>query len=620
MKQTSLHILLLTAVSVVIFFTSLGGVRLWDRDEPRNAGCAIEMMQRGDMVVPIFNSELRYQKPAMLYWLMISAYQVFGVSEFAARFWSAVLGTGSVVLTYLIARRLFDTTTALLAGLVLCSSMMFCVAARAATPDSVLIFFSTLALAIYTFGVFDPKKIGLQKTWMPNRLACVAMYAVMGLAVLTKGPIGFLIPTAIIGMFLLVVRLPESEKTNPTSRLSRFRQQVLSLLRPLHPVHFLKTCGAMRLGIASVVVLFIAAPWYTLCHLQTDGDFTRIFFLSENFGRATNSFENHGGGIWYYPVAIIAGFFPWSIFLVPVMLILRTEFLKRPKSTQAPFVFLLCWVGVQVGLFSLASTKLPSYVTPCYPALAILTAFALKIWATESVKEVSSFANAWFYAAFATAAATGIAITAGLYFVGTEYLAGDITLSVLGCIPIVGAVAAMYFTLASKRQSALVTYTCTAIIFGVAFFGFGTARVDDARDSDKVLASLSDENQQVTLASYGCLESSWVYYSGGPIYELSFTPHNASTESHTLNAVRKSWKPKPRCSPEAFAAHHPDAVYITTDEHIDSLLERLPEHYSISESSEFFLKKNRKLLLVGPDTIGEKRIRTAMHVQDRPNR
>ena len=101
MKQTSLHILLLTAVSVVIFFTSLGGVRLWDRDEPRNAGCAIEMMQRGDMVVPIFNSELRYQKPAMLYWLMISAYQVFGVSEFAARFWSAVLGTGSVVLTYL---------------------------------------------------------------------------------------------------------------------------------------------------------------------------------------------------------------------------------------------------------------------------------------------------------------------------------------------------------------------------------------------------------------------------------------------------------------------------------------------------------------------------------------
>ena len=196
--------------------------------------------------------------------------------------------------------------------------MMVCVAARAATPDSVLIFFSTLALAIYTFGVFDPKKIGLQKTWMPNRLACVAMYAVMGLAVLTKGPIGFLIPTAIIGMFLLVVRLPESEKTNPTSRLSRFRQQVLSLLRPLHPVHFLKTCGAMRLGIASVVVLFIAAPWYTLCHLQTDGDFTRIFFLSENFGRATNSFENHGGGIWYYPVAIIAGFFPWSIFLVPV--------------------------------------------------------------------------------------------------------------------------------------------------------------------------------------------------------------------------------------------------------------------------------------------------------------
>ena len=463
MKHASLHIFLLMAVSAVMFFTSLGGVRLWDRDEPRNAGCAAEMMQRGEWVVPIFNAELRYQKPVMLYWLMMSAYQVFGVTEFAARFWSAVLGMGTVALTYLMARRLFDNHTALLAGLVLGSSMMFCVAARAATPDSVLIFLSSLALAIYVYGTFCPVNRGQQNSLMPNRWLCTLMYAVMGIGVLTKGPIGFLVPTVIIGMFLLIVRLPETNLAAPKSKLSRLLQRMVALVRPFHPVHFLQTCGTMRLGIATVVVVLVAAPWYVMCHFKTDGDFTRIFFLSENFGRATNSFENHGGGMWYYPVAIAAGFFPWSVFFVPVLLIIRERLATLPRSTRAPVIFLCCWFGVQVGLFSLASTKLPSYVTPCYPALAILTAFALKSWAFESSTKFDSIIDWWFKVAFTVSVAAGVAITAGLYFVGAEYLGGDVVLSLLGTIPVFGGLAALCFVHYSNLQSSLIMYALSLI-------------------------------------------------------------------------------------------------------------------------------------------------------------
>ena len=92
MRETVIHLLIIVFVSSIVFFLNLGQSRLWDRDEPRNAGCAIEMMDRGDLVVPTFNDELRHQKPVLLYWLMMTAYSMFGVSEFSARFWSALLG------------------------------------------------------------------------------------------------------------------------------------------------------------------------------------------------------------------------------------------------------------------------------------------------------------------------------------------------------------------------------------------------------------------------------------------------------------------------------------------------------------------------------------------------
>ena len=79
----------------VLFFTNLGGPRLWDDDETKNASCAREMLERGDWIVPSFNYEPRYDKPILLYWLMLGAYHAFGVNEFAARFPSALLALGT---------------------------------------------------------------------------------------------------------------------------------------------------------------------------------------------------------------------------------------------------------------------------------------------------------------------------------------------------------------------------------------------------------------------------------------------------------------------------------------------------------------------------------------------
>src|SRR5262245_65129288 len=137
--------------------SNLGGPRLWDRDEPRNAGCAREMLAANNWVVPIFNGELRAHKPVLLYWCIMASYLGLGVNELAARLPSALCAIGSVICVYRMGRRLFGPRAGLWAGIALATSLMFVVAGRAATPDALLIFCITLALTIYVFGTFRPR-------------------------------------------------------------------------------------------------------------------------------------------------------------------------------------------------------------------------------------------------------------------------------------------------------------------------------------------------------------------------------------------------------------------------------------------------------------------------------
>src|SRR4051812_4986227 len=206
--------------------TNLGGPRLWDRDEPRNAQCAREMLQRTDWVVPTMNGELRTHKPVLLYWCIMSSYLALGVTEFAARLPSALCAIGTVICVYRMGRRLFGPKAGVWAGVALATSLMFVVAGRAATPDSLLIFCSTLAMTIYVCGTFQPRfdttpadappqayrspvaprgeiraesenSFGesIMRSVMPtvnyfphHWLTAVAMYAAMGLGILAKGP------------------------------------------------------------------------------------------------------------------------------------------------------------------------------------------------------------------------------------------------------------------------------------------------------------------------------------------------------------------------------------------------------------------------------------------------
>ncbi|HET6883625.1 MAG TPA: glycosyltransferase family 39 protein, partial [Pirellulales bacterium] len=143
------QVLGLTALSGLLFFVSLGGVELWDEDEPMFAGAAREMMDRHDWVVPYFNARMLPDKPVLSYWVMMAGYRLFGPTEFAARAGSALFSVGSVLLTWMLGRQMFSSRAGLWAGLALATSLGFDVIARAATPDAVLTFFCTLVVVCY---------------------------------------------------------------------------------------------------------------------------------------------------------------------------------------------------------------------------------------------------------------------------------------------------------------------------------------------------------------------------------------------------------------------------------------------------------------------------------------
>jgi 4-amino-4-deoxy-L-arabinose transferase-like glycosyltransferase len=604
-KQVIIHWLLLVAISGAIFTTHLGTARLWDRDEPRNAGCAAEMLARGDWVVPMFNDELRPQKPILLYWLIMSAYGLLGQTEFAARIWSAVLAMGTGLATFGIGRGLFWPVVGLIAGVILSTNLMFTVAARAATPDSVLIFCGTMAIWFYVVGTFaqreghEPLKLKVAEQWFPNHGFMVALfYAMLGLGVLAKGPVGFLLPMAMVGLFLLIQRHRDFFSTmvtggGPTGGSYAHTPRTLSRWLPLYPLYFCKyfskTLWSMRPIMGVAIVLLIAAPWYWLVDARTEGDFTRLFFWGEHFGRATMALEGHRGGIWFYPVAILVGFFPWSIFWGPVLIGLIIE--RRQTGTLGTAqLFFLCWIGIQVVAFTMVQTKLPSYVTPCYPALAILTSVCLAKWAAGE----SAVPSIWFGLAWVGLSLGGMLASAGLGYAAYEFFPEHVWLVVVGLIPIVGGIVAIWNCCRLRRRQALLATLMSAAMFCFLLFGFGTVAIDSTQQAALVLDPIASAEGQPLVAAYRTLESSWVYYGKRPIYECSWEPAQGIPASLERE---KWWSAKPRLTPELLLQADPDTIFLTTDEHLAELRQRLPDQFEILQTSKYFLKKKHLLAL-----------------------
>ncbi|MFM7159732.1 MAG: ArnT family glycosyltransferase, partial [Planctomycetaceae bacterium] len=377
--------LVLVALCLVVNLAGLGQTHFWDDDETYFAAVAREMHLRQDWVVPWFNGELFSHKPPMMFWLMAGSFRLLGVSEFAARLPAALFGVATVLLVWRLGSRLFGRAAGFWAGCVLATSLNYVVIARAAACDAELTFFCTLALAVYARWAW-PGTVGtaprpLAQVW-PSRGVWGAVYACMGLAVLTKGPIGVLLPGSVLGLFLL--GLPRAADpvfgTVPgQSGVRGWLARGFAWLGCLSPRAVVLTAWRMHPGWALLMVLLVSGPWFVWVGLRTDGEFLRGFFGTHHFHRFTATMDNHAGPPWFYLAAICVGFFPWILLLRPAVLELIAHW-RRTTDERPALLLLGAWVAVWVGFFSLATTKFPHYVVPAYPALALAAGRFLSRW------------------------------------------------------------------------------------------------------------------------------------------------------------------------------------------------------------------------------------------------
>ena len=293
-------------------------------DEPRYARVAVEMLRSGDQVTPTLQGKPWLEKPPLYYWLAGAAFSVLGETETAARLPSVAAGLLFVGATALAGARLYGASAGLHAGFILGTSALAFAYARAAAMDMLVAATVTAATGL----------IGLRLLGIAGRLAIPAAYAFMGLATLAKGPIGFLLPGLVAAGYVLATR---------EWRLLR---------RLLSPA-----------GI--VIFLLVAGPWYVLVYQAQGRAFVDVFLLDHNLQRFTSTIHRHPGPWHYYVGIVLLGLFPWSGLVVPAFAGLR------PRTGRAD-LFLLLWFALPFAFFSAAGSKLPGYIVPCLPPLAIL--------------------------------------------------------------------------------------------------------------------------------------------------------------------------------------------------------------------------------------------------------
>jgi 4-amino-4-deoxy-L-arabinose transferase-like glycosyltransferase len=328
----------LIALFAFLYLAGLGGPTVIDYDEGCYAEVSREMLLANQWATPVLNGEAFYEKPPLLYWTQIVGYRIFGVNAFGARFVNALAGLALVLLLYLGARRIIGESTAFRAALILGSSLFCVYYSRVAMTDMLLTlwFFLTMYCSWQAVEAAESRRGGAPWFWAGCFFA--------GIAMLTKGAIGGLFPAVTGFLYLLSIR------------------KLPLLFRPSWLIP-----GAL-------ILCLVGFSWYLLLGLTHPDGFTfmKELFMEHHVGRFSKPMEGHSGSIFYYLPVLLVGFLPWSPF---IPLALTQAGLTRHDDPRSRFLRLFAiFAGVTFCFFSIAATKLPNYITPALPGIALIAA------------------------------------------------------------------------------------------------------------------------------------------------------------------------------------------------------------------------------------------------------
>lgn len=357
---------LLIVVCACLFFIGLGRLPLLDPDEGRNAEVAREMLVTHDWITPHYDGLPYLDKPAVLFWMIAGSFRCFGISAWAARFPVALTALATVLLAWFMGRGMFDEKTGWLAGIILATSALFFGFARTVIFDMPLTFLVGAALLCFWLN---------RRRDSASRALDVAAFAAMGVGAITKGPVAFLLPLLTLFVY----------------------HALAGTLRELKKLHW---------GLGWIAFLVVALPWFIAVSLRNP-DFPKYAFWEESLLRFTTGAKMHrSSGPFYYLPVYLAGFFPWSWFLLFAAWSRMKAWKSLRRESRRAGLFLISWAGVIFVFFTLSHSKLPGYFLPALIPLSILMG---KVW-RDALTEPSAHAGRWLAAGFALFALTGTAL------------------------------------------------------------------------------------------------------------------------------------------------------------------------------------------------------------------
>jgi 4-amino-4-deoxy-L-arabinose transferase-like glycosyltransferase len=331
-QSSALHpgkILLLVVIYGLLWFGTLNYRHLIPSDEGRYAEIAREMLVTGDWVTPRYNGYKYFEKPPLQAWATAVAFQMFGIGDWQARLWTALTGFLTILLVGFTGTRIFNARAGWLAAVVLASSPMWIISGHFNSLDMGLSSFLVAALCSLLIAQNSHNKNSC-RNWM---WAC---WIFMALATLSKGVIGAAIPAMVFIAY----------------SISTWDWKIWTRL---------------RLFSGTILFLAITVPWFVLV-AQRNPEFLEFFFIHEHLQRFTEDAHSRTGPIYYFVPLLLIGLLPWALQLPGALM---QSWNERRREFSAGWL-LVCWFVVIFAFFSVSHSKLPGYIIPVFPALALI--------------------------------------------------------------------------------------------------------------------------------------------------------------------------------------------------------------------------------------------------------
>lgn len=521
-------VIALTVAFAVIWFANLDYRRLIHPDEGRYAEIPREMVVSGNWLTPRLDGIKYFEKPALQYWLTAAAYEAFGIRQWTSRLWPALAGFIGVFFIGFVGFRLAGARIGLYSAAALGGCAWYVLNAHILTLDAGVTLWMSVGFGALLLAQRASATVGERRVWM------LVAWSALALAVLSKGLIGVVLPGASLVVYSLLTR-------------------DWAVWRRLHLV--------------SGLLLFslIAAPWFIAVSLANP-EFFHFFFIHEHFERFLTN-EHHREGAWWYFVPIFAaGILPWLTVLA----------WTAPRLWSGAAVdsngfswqrYALVWSVVIFVFFSLSSSKLPSYILPIFPALALVIGNQLAsmsertlIWLTLPLVVITTVCLL----------AIGFGFEALVARFADEHqplaplLAYGKWLTAACAVALAGGVAGIGWLWRGKRTAAILAVALTAQIAALLVLT-GHDELADSRSAQPILARVVSQHgpiaRDVPFYSVKMYDQTLPWYLGRtvtPVEHLDELAMGLAIEPDKAIATLADWKQRWARAPQAYAIMQAD--------------------------------------------------------------